>query len=155
MESFPCHWPFVRGIHRSPVNSPHEGQWRGAVMFSLICAWINGWVNNHEAGDLRRHHAPYDVIVMNESDTNYRNGSLSNDQNNANYRAIPLLPLFFKLHYAIERRQYHFKLLRVGWRHIIHNDAFDFFYSFRYFAAQSSFKLSDHPIGGFQESLFW
>ena len=37
---FPRHWPFVRGIHRSPVNSPHKGQWRGAVTFSLICAWI-------------------------------------------------------------------------------------------------------------------
>ena len=32
--------------------------------FSLICAWINGWVNNREAGDLRRHCAYYDVIVM-------------------------------------------------------------------------------------------
>ena len=39
----------------SPVNSPHKGQWRGASMFSLICACINGWLNNHEAGDLRRH----------------------------------------------------------------------------------------------------
>ena len=39
---------------RSPVNSPHKGQWRGAFMFSLICAWINRWVNNREAGDLRR-----------------------------------------------------------------------------------------------------
>ena len=48
---FPRYWPFVRGIHRSPVNSPHKGQWRGALMFSLICAWINGWVNNREAGD--------------------------------------------------------------------------------------------------------
>ena len=38
---FPCYWPFVWGIHRSPVNSPHKGQWRGALMFSLICAWIN------------------------------------------------------------------------------------------------------------------
>ena len=38
---FPCYWPFVRGIHRSPVNSPHKGQWRGALMFSLICVWIN------------------------------------------------------------------------------------------------------------------
>ena len=39
---FPCHWPFLRGIHRSPVNSPHKGQWRGAFMFSLIwrhCNW--------------------------------------------------------------------------------------------------------------------
>ena len=56
--------PFVRGIHRSPVNSPHKCQWRGASMFSLICAWINGWVNNGEAGDLSRHLAHYDVTVM-------------------------------------------------------------------------------------------
>ena len=48
----------------SPVNSPHKGQWRGALMFSLICTRINGWVNNDEAGDLRRHCAHYDVIVM-------------------------------------------------------------------------------------------
>ena len=61
---FSRYWPFVRGIHRSPVNSPHKGQWRGALMFCLICAWINGWVNNREAGDLRRHRAHYDVIVM-------------------------------------------------------------------------------------------
>ena len=37
---FPRYWPFVRGIHRSPVNSPHKGQWRGSLMFSLICAHI-------------------------------------------------------------------------------------------------------------------
>ena len=37
---FPRYWPFVRGIHRSPVSSPHKGQWRGALIFSLICAWI-------------------------------------------------------------------------------------------------------------------
>ena len=61
---FPRYWPFVRGIHRSPVNSPHKGQWRGALMFSLICVWINGWVNNREAGDLRRNRTHYDVIVM-------------------------------------------------------------------------------------------
>ena len=40
---FTCYWPFVRGIHRSPVNSPHKGQWREALMFSLIWAWTNGW----------------------------------------------------------------------------------------------------------------
>ena len=61
---FPRNWPSVRGIHRSPVNSPHKGQWRGALMFSLICVWINGWVNSREAGDLRRYHAHYDVTVM-------------------------------------------------------------------------------------------
>ena len=61
---FPRYWPFLRGIHRSPVNSRHQGQWRGALMFSLICVWINGWVNKREAGDLRRHCTHYDVIVM-------------------------------------------------------------------------------------------
>ena len=61
---FPRYWPFVRGIHRWPVNSPHKDQSRGALMFSLICAWTGGWVNNGEAGDLRRLRAHYDVIVM-------------------------------------------------------------------------------------------
>ena len=61
---FPRYWPFLRGIHRSPVNSPHTGQWRGALVFSLICVWINGWVNNREAGDLRHYHAHYDVTVL-------------------------------------------------------------------------------------------
>ena len=61
---FPRYWPFVRGIHRSPVNSPHKGQGRGTLMFSLICAWINDWVNNLEACDLRHQRAHYDVIVM-------------------------------------------------------------------------------------------
>ena len=56
---FPCYWLFV-----PVVNSPHKGQWRWALMFSLICAWINHWVNNREAGDLRHYRAHYDVIVM-------------------------------------------------------------------------------------------
>ena len=64
---FSRYWPFVRGIHRPPVNSPHKGQWRRALMLSLICAWINGWVNNGETGDLRHHHAHYDVVVMSRS----------------------------------------------------------------------------------------
>ena len=61
---FPRNWPFVRGIHRSPVNSPHKGKWRGNLTFSLICIWIKDWVKNREAGDLRRYGAHYDVIVM-------------------------------------------------------------------------------------------
>ena len=61
---FPRCWTFVWGIHRSPVNSPHKGQWRWALMFPLLCAGMNGWVNNREAGDLRRHRAHYDVKVM-------------------------------------------------------------------------------------------
>ena len=43
---------------------PHKGQWRGALMFSLICAWINDWINNRKAGDLRHHRYHYDVTVM-------------------------------------------------------------------------------------------
>ena len=68
---FPRDWPFVRGIHRSPVNSPHKGQWRGALMFSLICVWKNGWVNNREAGDWRRYHGHYDVTVILERQKYY------------------------------------------------------------------------------------
>ena len=61
---FPRYWPFVWEIRWSPVNSPHKGQWRGALMFSLICLWINGCANSRDVGDLRRHRAHYDVIVM-------------------------------------------------------------------------------------------
>ena len=42
----------------------HKGQWRRALMFSLICVWINVWVNNREAGDLRRYRTHYDVTVI-------------------------------------------------------------------------------------------
>ena len=63
-QHFPPYWTFERGCRWSPVNSPHKGQWRGALMFSLICAWINVWVNYREAGGLRRHRAHYDVTVI-------------------------------------------------------------------------------------------
>ena len=61
---FPRYWPFVQGVYRSPVNSTHKGQWCGALMFSLICAFINDWVNNHGAGDLRRLRPHQDINVM-------------------------------------------------------------------------------------------
>ena len=61
---FPGYWPFVWGIHRWPVNSPHKGQWRKTLMFSLICAWTNAWINTRDAGYSRRHQAHYDVAVM-------------------------------------------------------------------------------------------
>ena len=58
METFPCYWPFVRGIHRSqrPVTRSFD--------VSLICSWINSWVNSRDAGDLRRHRAHYDDTLM-------------------------------------------------------------------------------------------
>ena len=70
---FPRYWPFVRGIHWSPVNSPEKGQWRGVLMFSLICVWMNGWVKNRGRADLRQHRTHFDVIVMSESALCYDN----------------------------------------------------------------------------------
>ena len=64
METFSASLAFVRGIRRGP----HKGQWRWALMFSLICVWINGWVNKRETGDLRRHRVHYDVILMERLD---------------------------------------------------------------------------------------
>ena len=64
METFSALLALCAGNSTVLVNSPHKGQWRRALMFSLRCAWINDWVNNREAGDLRCHRGHYDVIVM-------------------------------------------------------------------------------------------
>ena len=64
METFSALLALCSGNSPVPVNSPHKGQWRAAWVFSSICAWINGWVNNRKAGDLRRNRAHYDVSVM-------------------------------------------------------------------------------------------
>ena len=63
-QNFPRYWPFARWIHRSPMDSSHKGQWRGVLMFSLIYAWTNGWANNRDADDLRRHRVNFDVTVL-------------------------------------------------------------------------------------------
>ena len=63
-EHFLRYWSFVRGIHRWPVDSPHKGQWCGALKFYLMYAWTNGWANSWDAGDLRRHSTHCDVTVM-------------------------------------------------------------------------------------------
>ena len=65
METFSVSLALCVGKSPVTVNSPLKGQWRGALMFSLICAWIKGWVNNREAGDLRRYRVHYDVTAMN------------------------------------------------------------------------------------------
>ena len=64
METFSALLAICAGNSPAPVKSPHNGQWRGALMLSLICPWINDWLNNREAGDLRRHRGHYDVNVM-------------------------------------------------------------------------------------------
>ena len=64
METVSALLSLCAGIHQSRMESPYQGQWRRALMFSLICAWINSWANNRNALDLRRHRAHYDVTVM-------------------------------------------------------------------------------------------
>ena len=64
LETFPRYWPFLRGNYRSQVGIPRKGQWRGALMFSLICAWTSGWANSRGAGDGIHHRAQYVVTVM-------------------------------------------------------------------------------------------
>ena len=76
METFSALLAICAGNSPVPVNSPHKGQWRGALMFSLICAWINDWVNKREAGDLRRRRGHYDVNVMDDLVYWYINASL-------------------------------------------------------------------------------
>ena len=55
------------GEFTGPRWIPRTKWWHGALMFSFICGWINDWVNNRDAGDLRRHRGHYDVIVMGKS----------------------------------------------------------------------------------------
>ena len=64
IKTHPALLALCEGNHRSPVDSPHNGKWRGALMSFLIGAWKYGWANNRHAGDLRRHHAHYNIIVI-------------------------------------------------------------------------------------------
>ena len=64
METFSALLAILRIIHRSPVDSPHKGQWHRALMFSVICSSTNGWANKRDTGDLRCHHTHYDITVM-------------------------------------------------------------------------------------------
>ena len=60
------------GVHRLQMNSPDKGQRCGALMMFPLIAWINGWINNRDAGDLKCHRAHYDVTVMNRRAINDR-----------------------------------------------------------------------------------
>ena len=64
METFSALLSICAGNSRVNGDFPAQSQWRGALMFSLIPAWIKGWVINGEADDSRRYRAHYDVIVM-------------------------------------------------------------------------------------------
>ena len=101
METFSALLALCAGIYRSPVNSPYKGQWHWALMFSLICVWINDWVNNREAGDLRRHRAHYDVTIMEPRESNFR---------------APLFPRFYELLKQWSPIKYHLHIVQVTWQ---------------------------------------
>ena len=95
METCSASLAFVRGIHRwlrrfrrPLVNCPLTDQWHGAFMFSLICAWTNGWVNNQVAGDLRRHRSLWVVQTENILLCFLRSGH-ADDGCSCNHRAVP------------------------------------------------------------------
>ena len=64
MGTFSALLTLCQGNPLSPMDSPNKGQWRGALRFSLNCAWPNGWANTRDVGDLRRHMAHFDVTVI-------------------------------------------------------------------------------------------
>ena len=64
METYSALLAICAGNSPVPGEFLHKGKWHGALIFFFICIWINGWENNREAGDLRRHHAHHDVILM-------------------------------------------------------------------------------------------
>ena len=59
----PRYWTFVQGIHRSLVNSLTKASDAELWCFLWSAPWTNGWVNNREAGDLRRYHSHFDIIL--------------------------------------------------------------------------------------------
>ena len=85
---FPRYWPFVRGIHRSPVNSPTKASDTELWCFLSFVPWINAWVNSCEAGDLRHHFPYYDVIVMKFSSRYW------------SHKRNPPVPSLFKQNYS-------------------------------------------------------
>ena len=61
---FPRYWPFVRGIHRSPGGFPSQRPVTRSFDVFFDLGLNDGWTNSRDAGDLRRHHAHYEVSVM-------------------------------------------------------------------------------------------
>ena len=66
METFSALLALFGGNHRAPVDSPHKGQWREALMFSLSCNWTKDWANSRGAVGFGRHRAHYDVTVLHD-----------------------------------------------------------------------------------------
>ena len=104
METFSAWLALCAGNSPVPVNSPHKGQWRGALMFSLIYVWINDWANNREAGDLRRYRGHFDVIVMrhNPSDDAHIQHFLIMTLTNEKWKRFPQhWPFVWGIHWSL------------------------------------------------------
>ena len=126
-KQFPRYWPFVRVILRLSVNSPHKGQWRGVLVFSLICVWIKGWVNNLEAGYLRRHRAHYDITVMIEACAHWHvDTSRQKDVSSVNvwfiisYMHHTWLYAFAKVRFAHRHKPYIYICVYIYIQNILH-----------------------------------
>ena len=120
METFSALLVICAGIHRWLVNSPHSGQWCRALMFSLVFAWVNGRVNNREAGDLGRHLAHHDVTVMMFGISIYSTIHLTNVLQNLNcwYAWCGLIFPNVHLHtifLLVARNTMHYKLSYPQW----------------------------------------
>ena len=83
---FPCHWPFARGIHRSPVNSPHKDHWRRTLMFYLICT-LNKRLSKQSWGWWFETRSLW--CHCNESDVNEPHGVLTHQQLHILYSLPP------------------------------------------------------------------
>ena len=116
MEAFSALLVFVRGIHRSPLNSSNKGQWRGALIFSLICVWIKGWVNNREADNLRRYRAHYDVSVMYRAPAAYLLLFYSIFSQNLNTRTLHYIIVMLSMRWLLTERVWLWR--KVFWQHI-------------------------------------
>ena len=103
-KNFPRCWSFVREIHRLPVNSPHKGQWRGALIFFYLP--LNKRLSKQSWGwDLRRHLAHYDVIELEESKHSYLNTcQLEKFRRQA---IIVTLAVSWSIHSKAKRKMYH------------------------------------------------
>ena len=118
-------------------NSPHKGQWRGALVFSLICVWINDWLNNHEAGDLRRYRAHCDVTVMSLQSINQLHLSVSDKTPKIDYAIYN--KTMVKRHTNIASYKYVLLLLipcnnaKASMRHWWHTSLFQFKNNYMFF----------------------
>ena len=79
METFSALLVLCAGTSPFTCEFPHKDQWRGDLMFSSICNQTYGWVNNRDAGDLRRHRVHYDVTVL-KTESKYYSQLISLDQ---------------------------------------------------------------------------